>query len=207
MQSNQIIYILINEAMPGYVKIGKTTTSLDQRIRELSWSTSVPLPFTCYYACSVAKCDFVEKQLHEAFGDNRVNPRREFFKIAPSRVMAALKIAEIQNLTPWEDIVENIEDQLALDEARRRRPPFRFSMANIPVWAELTFVNNDSIRARVVDDRKIEYNNQILSPSYAAALITWTQNKSWPAWTIYWMYWDETLDEIRTRIETEEIAE
>lgn len=98
--SQQIIYILLNEAMPGYVKIGKTTTSLDQRIRELSGSTSVPLPFTCFYACSVTNCDFVEKQLHEAFGDNRVNPRREFFKIAPSRVMAALKIAEIQNLTP-----------------------------------------------------------------------------------------------------------
>lgn len=68
--------------------------------------------------------------------------------------------------------MENIEDQMALDEARRRRPPFRFSMANIPVGAELTFVNNDTIHARVVDDRKIEYNNQILSPSYAAALIT-----------------------------------
>ena len=190
--------------MPGYVKIGKTTTSLEQRIRELSSSTSIPIPFTCFYACSVTNCDFVEKQLHDAFWDNRVNPRREFFKIAPSRVMAALKIAEIQNMTPWKDIVENIEDQMALDEARRRRPPFRFEMARIPVWAELTFVNNEDIRARVIDDRKIMYENQILSPSHAAAIILWTHNKSWPAWTIYWMYGDETLDEIRTRIENEQ---
>lgn len=187
--------------MPGYVKIGKTTTSLEQRIRELSSSTSIPLPFTCFYACIVNDCDFVEKQLHEAFGDNRVNPRREFFQIAPSRVMAALKIAAIRDITPGVDIVEDIEDQKALDEARRRRPPFRFSMADIPIGSELTFINNDSIKARVVDDRKIEYENQILSPSHAAAIILWTHNKSWPAGTIYWMYGDETLDEIRTRIE------
>ncbi len=199
----QIIYILTNEAMPGYVKIGKTTTTLEQRVRELSSSTSVPLPFTCFYACSVPSCDFVEKQLHEAFGDNRINPKREFFKIAPSRVVAALKIAEIDNLTPGVDIVETIEDQIALDEARRRRPPFRFSMANILPGSELTFVNDTNIRARVIDDRKIEFNNEIMSPSYAAAIITGNQNKSWPAGTIYWMYGDETLDEIRTRIESE----
>ncbi len=153
----QIIYILTNEAMPGYVKIGKTTTSLEQRIKELSSSTSIPLPFTCFYACTVLNCDFVERQLHEAFGDNRVNPKREFFKIAPSRVMAALKIAELKNITPGQDIVENIEDQRALDEARRRRPPFRFSMANIPIGSELTFVSDENKRAIVVDDRKIEY--------------------------------------------------
>lgn len=47
---NEIIYILINEAMPGYVKVGRTTTSLEQRIRELNSSTSVPLPFTAFHA-------------------------------------------------------------------------------------------------------------------------------------------------------------
>ena len=78
---NQIIYILTNEAMPGYVKIWKTTTSLEQRIRELSASTSIPLPFTCFYACIVGDCDFVEKQLHNAFWDNRINPRREFLHV------------------------------------------------------------------------------------------------------------------------------
>ena len=39
---NEIIYIPINEAMPGFVKIGKTT-DLESRIRSLD-TTSVPLP-------------------------------------------------------------------------------------------------------------------------------------------------------------------
>lgn len=71
----EIIYILINEAMPGYIKIGKTSTSVEQRIRELS-STSVPMPFTCFYACSVGDSSFVERKIHDAFTDNRTNPRR-----------------------------------------------------------------------------------------------------------------------------------
>ena len=88
-----IVYVLVNEAMPGYVKIGYTSKSLEQRIRELSASTSVPLPFTCSYACTVEDMGFVEGQLHDAFDDNRINPKREFFKIAPERVVAALKLA------------------------------------------------------------------------------------------------------------------
>ena len=36
-----IIYILINAAMPGYVKLGQTTTSVEQRMKELD-TTSTP---------------------------------------------------------------------------------------------------------------------------------------------------------------------
>jgi hypothetical protein len=86
---SEIIYILTNEAMPGYVKIGKTSSSLEQRIKELSRSTSIPLPFTCFYACTVKDSGFVEHQLHDAFDDSRINPKREFFQISPERVVSA----------------------------------------------------------------------------------------------------------------------
>jgi len=66
----EIVYILINEAMPNYVKIGRTT-NLEQRIRSLD-NTSTPLPFECFFACTVNDAAFVEKQLHDAFLDNRV---------------------------------------------------------------------------------------------------------------------------------------
>ena len=55
-----IIYVLTNEAMPGYVKVGKTSTSVAQRIRELD-STSLPFPFECYYAARVVDMDEAEK--------------------------------------------------------------------------------------------------------------------------------------------------
>jgi hypothetical protein len=49
---SEIVYILTNEAMEGIVKIGRTTTSVEQRIRELD-NTSMPLPFQCFYAGEV----------------------------------------------------------------------------------------------------------------------------------------------------------
>ncbi len=40
----EIVYILINEAMPGLIKIGRTNTDLATRIKAL-YQTGVPLPF------------------------------------------------------------------------------------------------------------------------------------------------------------------
>ncbi len=202
---SQIIYVLINEAMPGYVKIGKTSTSLEQRIRELSSSTSVPLPFTCFYACTVKDMTFVEHQLHDAFDNIRINPRREFFKIAPERVVAALKLAEIENITPKNDIVENREDQQALNEARKRRPPFKFSMVNIVPGSEITFSRDENIKAIVVDDHIIEINGEKLSISNAAQKLL---DVEWPVQgPLYWIYEGESLDERRQRIESEKMSD
>jgi len=51
-----IIYILTNEAMPGYTKIGKTTNKVEERIKSRD-TTGVPLPFQCYFAAIVEDAD------------------------------------------------------------------------------------------------------------------------------------------------------
>jgi hypothetical protein len=65
-----IVYVLVNDAMPGHVKIGKTL-NIEDRLRTLD-NTSVPLPFRCFFAAEVDNFEFVERQLHDAFGDHRV---------------------------------------------------------------------------------------------------------------------------------------
>jgi len=199
---NDIIYILINEAMPGYVKIGKTSTSLEQRIRELSGSTSIPLPFTCFYACTVNNSAFVEHQLHDAFDNNRVNPKREFFQIAPERVVAALKLAQIEDITPKRDFVDSPEDQKSLDQARTIRSRFNFEMVGIPVGSELIFSRDENAKAKVIDSHYIEFNGEKISLSKSAQNILGYEYGI--AGTDYWMYDGETLDERRQRIESED---
>ena len=49
--NDNIVYVLINEAMPGYVKIGRTS-NVTQRLNNLDW-TNIPLPFECFYAARV----------------------------------------------------------------------------------------------------------------------------------------------------------
>ncbi len=185
--------------MPGYVKIGKTT-NLEQRIRSLD-ATNMPLPFECFYACIVANADFVEKKLHDAFADYRVRSNREFFEVSPERVLSALKLAELENVTPNRDFVETVEDQNALDKARIRRAVFNFKMVNIPIGAELTYINDGNIKATVVDNKRIEINGEITSLSASAQkLLGYVNQVQGP---IYWKYEDETLDERRRRMESE----
>ena len=87
---NEIVYILTNEAMPDYIKIGKTNNVV-RRIQDLDW-TNIPLPFQCYYAARVKDASFAETQIHSIFADNRVRSNREFFKVNPERVVAAIKL-------------------------------------------------------------------------------------------------------------------
>jgi len=193
----EIIYILINESMPGYVKIGRTT-NLEQRIRSLD-TTGVPLPFECFYACTVANADFVETQLHDAFLDHRVRSSREFFEISPERVVSALKLAEVENVTPKRDFVDSQEDQQALNEARTKRAKFNFNMVDIPVGAELIFSRDENVKAKVLDNHSIEFNGEITSLSSSAQKIL--DYDYGVAGTDYWMFEGETLDERRKRFE------
>jgi len=194
-----IIYVLINEAMPGYVKIG-LTNNLEQRIRSLD-TTSVPLPFECFYACTVQNANFVEHQLHDAFLDHRVRSSREFFEVSPERVVSALKLAEIENVTPGRDYVESKEDQQALNQARKRRADFNFKMVGIPIGSEILYINDENIKAKVIDNRQVEINGAVTSLSASAQkLLGYPYNVQG---TLYWMYEGESLDERRRRLEAE----
>ena len=86
-----IVYVLKNEAMPGYITIG-TTKELKQTIAGLD-TPGVPLPFECFYARRVSDAAFTESRLHAVFAAMRVRKSRRFFKVLPEQVKAALEIA------------------------------------------------------------------------------------------------------------------
>lgn len=203
--TDEIVYVLTNEAMPGYVKVGITKSNLEKRIKELGSSTSVPLPFTAFYACTVENAAFVEHQLHDAFDGNRVNPHREFFYIAPERIVAALKLRELKEVTPKQELVETKEDQVALNEARKRRNRFNFETAKLPVGSELYFSRDENITAKVVNShsaKSIEFRGEITSLSLSAQKVL---KLNYPvSGTEYWMFDGETLDERRQRFESGE---
>ena len=186
--------------MPGYVKIGKTS-NLEQRILELSRSSAVPLPFECYYAAKVADMNKVEEALHDAFGDHRANPRREFFNISPERVVAILKLLTLEDVTPSRNTgVEFREDAIAIERARKKRSAFNFKMVDISAGAELKFIRDEKITCVVAPDQKhVVFNGQEMSSSEAAALAL--GSKWWPQGPGYWTYNGETLDERRLRME------
>ncbi|MDP3726138.1 MAG: GIY-YIG nuclease family protein [bacterium] len=198
---NEIIYILINESMPGYVKIGKTNNSVKERMSQLD-RTNIPLPFECYYACEVENAHEEEKWLHSIFSDRRVRDGREFFKIDPERVVAAIRRIQKRDVTPKDFLDVTKEEQGELEEAKSIRARFDFARYGISTNAMIMYVRDNSIQAKVLENNKIEIDNEITSLSASAQKLL--GYKKGVAGTLYWMYEGETLDERRRRIESGE---
>jgi hypothetical protein len=83
------VYVMLNPAMPGVVKIGRTRDQTRARARQL-YSTGVPKKFVVLWQEVVHDSDKVEQEVHERFKDLRVNPRREFFEVEPQQAIRTL---------------------------------------------------------------------------------------------------------------------
>jgi len=191
------VYILINEAMPGLIKIGRTSTSVKQRISELNAPAGIPLPFTCYYAARVDDSQLVEKRLHEAFGDHRVRDKREFFRLSPQRAQAALELAALEDATPRDEIIDEFPEDAErglIRETNRRNLP-TFSQYQIPKGSILNLTKDPSITATVDGERTVLFNGESLSLSAAALQGLKSLGYNWRSahGAAYWEYQGETI--------------
>ena len=75
------VYLLSNPCMEGIFKVGCSERSPHARVDELSYSTSVPLPFQVVCYIEAENCQWLEGQMHRWLGAFRLNDRREFFKL------------------------------------------------------------------------------------------------------------------------------
>ena len=205
-----IVYVLSNPAMPDYIKVGKTG-DLKQRMASLN-NTSVPFPFMCERASVVDDMDNVEKKIHSAFTDSRVNTKREFFEIDASRIIDILELVEIENITPI-FVAENAEEQKeiakAIEKNVKKRSRFNFAMVNIAVGEEIVFGKTDHegnpIVATVANSTKINFRGEVTSLSKSADIILRELGYDWKqvAGTNYWQYQGQVLSDIRNRFEDE----
>lgn len=202
---DEIVYILINEAMPGYIKIGRTS-DLTTRIRDLS-RTAVPLPFVCFSAKKVKDSREIEKKLHAAYAKDRIDSGagREFFKVPAEQAAAALDIALGEDVTPREDIAMSPAEKVAWEEVKERRPQFKFSFVGINPGTILTFYSDDSVTCIVKDDRNVEFEGRSMSTTEAAIIVLESKGKHWKGVSGpgCWEYEGETLYERRIRLEGE----
>lgn len=205
MQANEnnygIVYVLTNPVMPNLVKIGMTLRNeIDLRLREL-YSTGVPLPFECKYAClvDVNDCAKVEKAMHKAFYRNRINPNREFFEIDPEQAIAILQLLDKRDITT-EVVAELSDDSTHVDKLaaekfkNKRRPPLNYREMGIAIGERLHFIDNQDIEVSVVADRKVLYNNVEMSLTAVTKELLNIDRALQP--TSYWLYKGNNLMDI-----------
>ena len=206
------VYILTNPVMPNLIKIGCTDRAIEDRLKELSSASGVPVPFECFLAVEVANYEEVERALHQAFGDRRINLKREFFELSPDKAAAILRLLQNRNnpdVTPAQDVVESPEEQQALDRQKKRRSNFRFSLVGIKPGETLTSIWDDNIMCLVENDRDVKFRNESHSLSSSALVVANERGYRWTAIAgpDYWNYEGKLLSALRRELEEAAEAE
>ena len=165
MNTLEIVYILTNPAMPHIVKIGRTAgQDANARIAQLS-TTGVPVPFKLEYACKVANADEVEQALHIAFAPNRINPKREFFRIEPEQAISILRLLHTEDATGEVAAQPSDVDPQSLaagEQLQKRRPNLNFEEMGIPIGAQLQSAPGDG-SVTVTSSRKVRLADEEMS--------------------------------------------
>ena len=204
-----IIYILVNPFMPDIFKVGRTERKIEERIKGLN-TTSMPAPFRCVYAAEVNDAVMVERRIHKIFIDKRITKNREFFeKVSLEQLVQAIKLVEIREVTPKNDIFNEPSDNEVLEKCSKieeRKNKWTFKDLRIPVNSILYFSKDDSVTSIVADENSnrviFEGANMSLSAAALQALhnigYTWSTARGGD----YWVYEDETLTTRRLELES-----
>lgn len=124
------VYILINPAFAGFVKIGKTTKNPEVRAREVSSGTGVPAPYAVAWDVLVDDCDQVERVIHQQLAPARARKDREFFALPLKRAIAvASSIAAPFECNDEESLPLRAEDSAA-DMILSDAPPVEVSASD-----------------------------------------------------------------------------
>lgn len=196
-----IVYIISNPAMPGLVKIGKTS-NLESRMRSL-YSSGVPLPFRILYAKKVKDYSFVERKLHSGLRLVRENMNREFFRIPEEDVINLLEMVDGDDVTPRDDQFDDKEDKVAFEKTTRIGQRFNFEMIDIKPGSILEFIRDENVTCEVKSKSRVEFEGDDHSPSSAALIATNRMGFNWKtiAGPLNWKFEGEVLDERRKRYE------
>jgi hypothetical protein len=184
-----VVYVLTNPAMPGMVKIGRTSQDdAKTRIDQL-YTTGVPVPFNLEFVCKVPNSEEVEKALHFAFGPHRVNPKREFFTIEAAQAIAILKLLHVQDATVEVEnqptILDKSEVEAGIQLSKKKSPKLNFAEMKIPVGSVLSCKSN-SETVTVVSDRKVRLNDEEMSLTAATRRVLTLSYNVAPC--PYWVY-------------------
>lgn len=172
-----IIYILTNDAMPGFIKIGRTDKTVEQRMKQLD-KTGCPLPFRCHFAVRIDDYEENEANAHKIFAGSRVRSNREFFRVAPEDAVALLEVLakgfngeeiKIENNMIGENGIVKDED-IKINSDNSSKKQFDFSAVGIKAGSVLEFARtlkdgtvlkctvNDSTHKKKVSFNKTDYS-------------------------------------------------
>jgi hypothetical protein len=77
------VYVAVTESQPGWVKVGSTYRTPEERAKELSSETTAPTPYFMVYAALVSDYKRTEKIIHKKLKAEGLHGGKEYFKCDP----------------------------------------------------------------------------------------------------------------------------
>lgn len=145
------IYVLVNPAMPGLVKVGKTRGESTCRASQLSGATGVPEHFKVVRIYKVLDVDAAELLAHKVLErtNGRPNDLREFFLGPVDKVVEILDQALLRYAPPANDLPETW--RLAVGKARNGQPTLAFSEFEFAIRQGQVPFHQSALSAQVVE--------------------------------------------------------
>lgn len=190
------IYIMTNPGLKDMVKIGYAT-NVEERRKQLS-TTALPYDYEVF-ATYETSGKLEDKKLHKLIDqlnpDLRVSKNREFFVMSAEDAYELLEA--IATISGSQDKLKRRKtNSRPAGGKKTKRPAVNFKKCNIPVGAELVYVDDSSVRVTVAAERKVRYNNELTSLSAIARSIKGLKTADGP---IYFTYNGEIVSEIAAR--------
>ena len=91
-KGSNTVYIMSNESMPGLLKIGSTRKHIEERRKQLSSVSGVPVPFKieCVFKLDGNE-EQLENEIHRYLEHKRNSMQREFFDISLQEAIDIIK--------------------------------------------------------------------------------------------------------------------
>ena len=190
------IYIMTNPCLKDMVKIGYAN-NVEERRKQLS-TTALPCDYEIF-ATYETSGKLEDKKLHKLIDnlnpDLRVSKNREFFVMSAEDAFELLEA--IATISGSQDKLKKQGYSAASEGSKKtKKPPVNFAKCNIPVGAELVYVDDPSVRVTVASERKVQYNNELTSLSAIVQNIKGIQAAAGPS---YFTYNGEIVSEIAAR--------
>lgn len=222
--AKEIVYILTNPSLAGWIKIGMTSKNdIAQRLKQLNNSEAIPLDFRVYALLHCDDAHKTESLIHRLFDainpeihaiEQRANGRirkKEFFQIDPEKAYEVMETVVAlapdsyelvkPEATKEEKDIEEIVREVAHREKRSRTT---FKMLGIPVGTELEFSRDANLKCIVADDiNTVEYEGEKSSISNLAWKLLGASKDTGVNGFYEFLYQGERLWERRMRLEME----
>ena len=220
-----LVYILTNPCLDGWVKIGMTERNdIERRLQELNSPTNIPLSYRCYAVYEVENPLEVEKRIHSIIDriddslhareqlDNGRIREREFFKISPEAAYGVFKdIASVRGDTEclklYTPTLAQVQEQELAENRTKRSSNNSFALLNIAVGEEISFLYDDTISAKVLNNKNLiesqgeQYSVTGLACKILVEKFGWSENLHVNGWR-YFTKNGMTLSDLRAVIES-----